>query len=250
MAEAKHSMTLVCAQIIPEREKEGKPQCVCVGCGKEYTNKRGNRKSGEGNKYCSRECAYSHINEWANWHKVKRERKTAPFSNVFFKVCKCCNKQFATRWDKKETCSSECAHDASLARLRREYIPVDKKSKECATCKNQFKTNRETQVYCSRDCVPKRSSARDRARRVGAVYEIVNVIRVFDRDGWRCQICGRLTPKNKRGTIHKNAPELDHRVPFALGGSHTYDNVQCACRECNNKKGGYKIAGQLPLLSA
>jgi 5-methylcytosine-specific restriction endonuclease McrA len=29
------------------------------------------------------------------------------------------------------------------------------------------------------------------------------------------------------------APTLDHIVPLSKGGSHTYDNLQCACFRCN-----------------
>lgn len=61
--------------------------------------------------------------------------------------------------------------------------------------------------------------------------------------------CGKPTPLKLRGTCKPRAPEIDHRVPIAMGGAHTYDNVQCACRECNQRKGGTVIVGQLPLLS-
>ena len=71
--------------------------------------------------------------------------------------------------------------------------------------------------------------------------------RGLDRDGWRCQICGAKTTRQKRGTCDDRAPELDHRMPMALGGPHAWDNVQCACRRCNQDKGGTKILGQMSL---
>jgi len=43
-----------------------------------------------------------------------------------------------------------------------------------------------------------------------------------------------------------DAPELDHIVPIAAGGSHTYSNVACACKKCNIKKSS-KPLGQLNL---
>lgn len=49
---------------------------------------------------------------------------------------------------------------------------------------------------------------------------------VFIRDGHRCQYCGR------------QAENLDHVVPRAQGGAHTWDNVVAACRRCNTRKGG------------
>jgi len=29
---------------------------------------------------------------------------------------------------------------------------------------------------------------------------------------------------------------MDHIVPIAVGGTHTWDNVHCACNRCNAKK--------------
>lgn len=49
---------------------------------------------------------------------------------------------------------------------------------------------------------------------------------VFLRDDHRCQYCGRP------------AENIDHVVPRAQGGTHTWDNVVAACRRCNTKKGG------------
>jgi len=77
--------------------------------------------------------------------------------------------------------------------------------------------------------------------------ESVDPIKVFDRDGWRCQLCGKKTPKAKRGTYSRNAPELDHIMPLSLGGEHSYRNTQCLCRSCNGSKSNTPM-GQLSLL--
>ncbi|MBA2337116.1 MAG: HNH endonuclease [Acidimicrobiia bacterium] len=49
---------------------------------------------------------------------------------------------------------------------------------------------------------------------------------VFLRDDHSCQYCGQP------------AENLDHVVPRAQGGGHTWDNVVAACRRCNTRKGG------------
>jgi 5-methylcytosine-specific restriction endonuclease McrA len=85
-----------------------------------------------------------------------------------------------------------------------------------------------------------------KARERGARTEVVNPYTVFLRDGWRCQLCGCRTPGTLRGTYKPNAPELDHIVPLALGGDHTYANTQCACRQCNISKGA-SVRGQFKL---
>ena len=47
---------------------------------------------------------------------------------------------------------------------------------------------------------------------------------VFARDGGRCQYCGDA------------ADSIDHVVPRAKGGPHTWENVVAACRPCNVRK--------------
>lgn len=98
-----------------------------------------------------------------------------------------------------------------------------------------------------RRTAPKGGEARARAR--GNRCEQIDIMAVFNRDGWVCQVCGKPTPRNKRGTMAHNAPELDHRVPIARGGGHTYDNVQCCCYACNRKKHAHRAVGQLPIFS-
>lgn len=74
--------------------------------------------------------------------------------------------------------------------------------------------------------------------------EVNSLFKVFDRDGWKCHICGTKTPKKNRGTYKDDAPELEHIISLADGGSHTWGNVACACRKCNISKGA-RSYGQL-----
>ncbi len=48
---------------------------------------------------------------------------------------------------------------------------------------------------------------------------------VFARDSHRCQYC------------RAPAESLDHVVPKAHGGKHTWENVVACCRRCNIRKG-------------
>jgi len=109
--------------------------------------------------------------------------------------------------------------------------------------------------FCSDRCgrlFSKRGTAKGheaRARAKGAIVEYgIRAIDVFNRDDWRCCMCGCLTPKKLKGTCEPNAPELDHIIPVAAGGSHTWANLQLLCRSCNGRKGA-KAIGQpgLPL---
>jgi 5-methylcytosine-specific restriction endonuclease McrA len=53
---------------------------------------------------------------------------------------------------------------------------------------------------------------------------------IFARDLHRCQYCGHRFPVSKLS--------LDHVVPRRSGGENTWENMVCACRKCNVKKGG------------
>jgi 5-methylcytosine-specific restriction endonuclease McrA len=52
---------------------------------------------------------------------------------------------------------------------------------------------------------------------------------IFFRDRNRCQYCGRVHPPKRLN--------LDHVVPLSRGGRSSWDNVVCACIECNSRKG-------------
>jgi 5-methylcytosine-specific restriction endonuclease McrA len=99
-------------------------------------------------------------------------------------------------------------------------------------------------------CAARREKAhklRRKALQRGVQVESVDPIKVFERDKWRCHLCGVKTPKAKRGTYADDAPELDHLLPLSQGGAHRYANVACACRRCNATKGSRPL-GQLLLV--
>jgi 5-methylcytosine-specific restriction endonuclease McrA len=57
-----------------------------------------------------------------------------------------------------------------------------------------------------------------------------NCRNLFARDRNRCQYCGRRFPTSELS--------LDHVIPRRMGGENTWENVVCACTECNGRKGG------------
>lgn len=73
----------------------------------------------------------------------------------------------------------------------------------CGYCSRPFPRTRASRRYCSDRCqrVDAGTTARRRARRFGVPYEPIKPTDVFERDGWRCQVCGRRTPKRWRGTM-------------------------------------------------
>jgi 5-methylcytosine-specific restriction endonuclease McrA len=196
------------------------PECTCLVCEKVYRP-----KSPERNKCCSRECGFvfSAFKRSARatgarvWVRVRVKKKTDPKPYV-------------------------------------SQVPESLNCKECKVAFSPKPTGGRPAEYCSVFCRNKKmkkqkritKSKRDAITRKAFGAERIDPIDVFERDNWRCCICGIKTPKRKRGTYDNCAPELDHIVSLANGGSHTWGNVQCCCRECNIRKGA-KNYGQLIL---
>lgn len=72
-------------------------------------------------------------------------------------------------------------------------------------------------------------------RKRGAFVEAVERRKVYERDGWVCQLCRLPVPRDKRAP-HPKAATLDHIIPLAGGGTHAYANVQLAHFLCNSRK--------------
>lgn len=66
-------------------------------------------------------------------------------------------------------------------------------------------------------------------------FEVIHIPTVMERDGWRCHICGDEVDRTVTHGLDRSS--LDHVVPLARGGSHTYDNVRASHWRCNHSKG-------------
>jgi hypothetical protein len=224
-----------------------KPECTCRNCGKAYIPKVSDRKT-----YCSRTCYF----------EDKRAKPKLVMNPLLLSNCIQCGKQIVSVRRIRSICSEECHKKQESVRAHEKAkSKKDVSERPCKGCGTPFTPvyGVKRRMFCTPACALKHhrkdrrikygKTHRHRARKYGVRYELVNRTAVFERDGWRCQICGKDTPKNKRGSRYPNAPELDHRIPLSRGGTHTYDNVQCACRSCNSLKGASLHIGQLPLFN-
>jgi 5-methylcytosine-specific restriction endonuclease McrA len=190
-------------------------------------------------------------------HKLTRRVINAIADNVGVvadKRCVVCDSPFKS-FHGSQVCSDECATRVQRVKARR--AGGWDTTRECVVCGTKFAapyTGGKRTWFCSDECKAQKKRAerriakgRRKARMRGVDAESVDPFKVFDRDNWTCQICGVKTPRKLRGTYEPNAPELDHIVPLAADGSHTYDNVQCTCRACNGAKGAGVAHSQLRL---
>lgn len=239
-------------------------QLTCRTCGAQFV------PSVRTQVYCSRTCKDC---------RVRAPRPKKPLAEVY--ICLACDKSFHPKAkDRTKFCGRACGlaftglqaklratgGRVSVRVLRRPAVPHRPNVGICCVCGKDYERTIAYQRCCGAECAEARREAarakqrsspsrraykkRRKAIERGAVSaDRIDPLVVFDRDGWRCQICKAKTPRRLRGTIGRRAPELDHIVALANGGSHSYANTQCLCRECNQRKGATDY-GQLHLFAA
>lgn len=69
-------------------------------------------------------------------------------------------------------------------------------------------------------------------RAVYAQGDCIDHLTLFELHGWICYLC--KTPINRRLRLpHYMAATVEHLIPLAKGGTHTWDNVVPAHAKCN-----------------
>lgn len=103
---------------------------------------------------------------------------------------------------------------------------------------NKVRIALQNRQYCKTEAgknAHKKKNHKRRALQAGVRVESFSPIEVFERDGYRCQLCGCKTQPGY-SIYHSKRPELDHIIPLSLGGEHSKRNTQCLCRHCNATK--------------
>lgn len=230
-----------------------RPSFNCKACGLAFEKRK--RGSNDKNLYCSAKCSNRGrprlplgVSEARQKERERQKRQLLAEARPKT-FCKTCNQTNPPH--RRVFCCAQCSRQ--FVRPKKESVRQSAVSKSCLRCGSVF-SGMARRKFCSLRCNKAQHrgecrSHRHRARKFGVQMEPVNRIKVFERDGWRCMICGDKTPKRLNGTTHDKAPELDHRVPLSKGGGHTYANTQCACRKCNSVKGDKLIVGQMPLFA-
>lgn len=140
--------------------------------------------------------------------KNKKDRyKKSKFPK--YKKCLICNKKFSFD-ERRKFCSIECYKKS----IKRKYKSHPYRSvKECLVCGKKYISTSSIQKYCSRKC-GKSNNINLRKR-----------FKIFKRDNFTCQYCGRKTPEVK---LH-----IDHIIPKSKGGSYNEKNLITSCHLCN-----------------
>ena len=217
-----------------------------------------NKASGSDNRWCSMSCRRAQAvrldDEISALGRIGRRARARPGAGICLVCGQACSKS------NMATCSEKCRaqynRTTAIESYKANNAHIWSAPRQCVVCGSTFHKaygQSASRAWCSDTCrkdqirQSKRASrCLRKARQRGALSESINPIKVFERDNWRCHLCGRKTPKALRGTCDGRAPELDHLIPLGAGGSHTWANVACSCRACNGAKGARPI-GQLLL---
>lgn len=232
-------------------ETKAKYQRTCERCGTgfitRYPGGYNLKKGFASGRFCSRACYHGQRSDNRTL-ELRRARKRLVFLLARRIECQMCG-VICHSVNRSKFCSRQCAykHDRLIA------SSVAKLPCVCKECEKEFTPayGVKLRVFCSSACRKRYTRRASKMVRKAVMKGCVSVERidpilVFNRDGWKCHICKRATPKRLRGTFDERAPELDHILPLSMGGSHTWDNVACACRRCNGEKSN-KPKGQMLL---
>lgn len=115
-------------------------------------------------------------------------------------------------------------------------------------CKNCGEIIIGDNKYCSKECLNKyhntvHAEARKRYKDInGQIDYTITLDKLIKRDNNICYICNRECNLNDY-TYNGNTfiagnyyPSIDHVIPLAKGGTHTWNNVRLAHRICNSIK--------------
>ena len=212
----------------------------CRECGGAVLKPKG--QPGPASKYCSQRCKSA-------WHAAhgkglariesNRERRASASLSAPDKECKRCGKTTPRHRQTllpREFCSKSCAN--RYTRQKRQ-----KESPRCSVegCDRPSHSRGMCGSHYSRwwnDRNPRRKQLLRQGYGDRLESRIVDEIpreEVFARDNWTCHLCGREIPRDAKWPDILSG-QVDHIVPPARGGDHSWANVAAAHFGCNAGK--------------
>lgn len=211
----------------------------CIACGANAVGRDECEKCRSRRRFGFTPCAVILCDRYSKERHCRVHRPTARPAQcrVIWRSCRC-GKQFV--WRKGRIHCAPVLSKRGWA-YPSSYKSVGPRQRQCDVCGSWFLGHGNAD-YClpcrkeieraGRRAAKDRRRARLRGVRVGAP---VWRSRIYQRDGWQCQLCGKAVLRNEK-VPHPLAPTLDHIIPLARGGTHEPNNVQLAHFICNSRK--------------
>ena len=124
----------------------------------------------------------------------------------------------------------------STARKREGAKPRSYECVECGVVFTRRPTRGQVPKYCGRSCSVAAGYRRKVERYGEFAVSRARRRRLYERDGWVCQICG-VGCSRVFSLDDPWSPSLDHVVPRSEGGSDDDDNLRLAHWFCNGLRG-------------
>lgn len=164
-------------------------------------------------------------------------------------LCEVCGQALLGRRAGVKYCSDICSKVAAAHQYHEKRVC----ERKCRYCGNVFIPKLKGMwAYCSEDCFAKqKADLRKQHKHIrrakkwnnGDVDYGISLTKLIKRDKNICHICGLrcdkgdyTTDANGNYIIGGKHPSIDHVMPLANGGTHTWDNVKLAHCMCNSLK--------------
>lgn len=118
------------------------------------------------------------------------------------------------------------------------------KSALCEVCNSKFSTcrnNHKRCENCSNSVINiQRHISHMRNGKIIKIEEGISIVELSVKiaiklfNSTNCRYCNRIYTK-------ENNKQIDHILPICLGGTHSIDNIEICCMECNFSKNRYKL---------
>lgn len=237
---------------------------ICNICGNEFTGRK--------KKYCSQDC----LDEARRISNRERWRTNNPgWNEGINKVCVWCGQVYtvpARNAHIAKFCSEECQQVRYNREVREhgpmeEYIEERKEQaqerqarlekerlervvvKDCVWCGDLFETTDTKRLTCSSECSRKRANRikweRKEARlnEKNTIDKDITLIMLYKKDKGICHICNEPCDYDDKQITEEGHfiaggtyPSVDHVIPIAKGGKHSWNNVKLAHHKCNGIK--------------
>lgn len=171
----------------------------------------------------------------ARWYRQNKERH---YANG--KAWIAANKELAREYQRTHYWRHRDKRIANTRAWKAANSEKDSERKKAYNAANRARIREYEQEYRRvHPEVGRRKDLNKRARQHAAFVEVVDRDVLYRRDNGVCGIC------HKR--VRSEDASVDHIVPLARGGEHSYRNTQLAHRRCNARKGATTV-GQLRLI--
>lgn len=199
---------------------------------------------------CGRTFEY---NSFHNLMTLNKEKRFCPYEwekekNIGSVIARLCETQSDYLKQQKQKEDRDRHTMNKLIRRLKQFVIV---KHECQNCGEEFWAEAKRK-FCSAKCNRryqdkmkdhrKRKAINTRRKDDGITLEIV-----YKKANGRCYLCGCKCDYDdyiiKDGThiAGNKYPSIEHIKPLAKGGTHTWDNVALACRQCNSRKSAKTI---------